>query len=62
MTLPVRRRPGWPVERPIPTFGWGERVATESDELFERMNRLPESAASALAWSPAEDMRATTPM
>ncbi|WP_155059491.1 Hsp20/alpha crystallin family protein [Streptomyces blattellae] len=62
MTLPVRRRPGSLPERPFSGFGWGEPVAAEFDELFERMNRLLEGAATApaaLAWSPAADMRET---
>jgi hypothetical protein len=38
MTLPVGRRPGRPVRRPLPTFGC-EPVAAEFDEHFKRMNR-----------------------
>lgn len=62
MTLPVRRRPGNLLERAFPALGWGEPVAAEFDELFDRMSRLLESAASApaaLAWSPAADLRET---
>ncbi|MER6122112.1 Hsp20/alpha crystallin family protein [Streptomyces sp. NPDC001795] len=62
MTLPVRHRPGSLLGRAFPTFGWGEPVAAEFDELFERMNRLLETAATApaaRAWSPAADMRET---
>lgn len=40
MTLPVRHRPGSLLERLFPGFGWGEPVAAEFEELFERMNRL----------------------
>jgi HSP20 family protein len=62
MTLPVRHRPGTLLERSLPRFGWGEPIAGEFEELFERMNRLLERAAAApaaLAWSPAADMRET---
>ncbi|MGW1049362.1 Hsp20/alpha crystallin family protein [Streptomyces sp. NPDC001118] len=63
MTLPVRHRHGSLLERPFHAFGWGEPVAAEFDELFERMNRLLEGAAAAapaaMAWSPAADMRET---
>ncbi|MEV1078544.1 Hsp20/alpha crystallin family protein [Streptomyces sp. NPDC050211] len=62
MTLPVRHRPGSPLERQFPGFGWGEPIAAEFDELFERMNRLLQGATApptALAWSPAADMRET---
>ncbi|WP_225833969.1 Hsp20/alpha crystallin family protein [Streptomyces sp. NK08204] len=61
MTLPVRRRPGSLLERAMP-FGWGEPVAAQFEDLFERMNRLMEGAASvpaAMAWAPAADMRET---
>ncbi|WP_369394443.1 Hsp20/alpha crystallin family protein [Streptomyces sp. CG1] len=60
MTLPVRRRPGRLLERP--GFGWGEPIAAEFEDLFERMSRLlegPATAPTALAWSPAADMRET---
>ncbi|MBC2906797.1 Hsp20/alpha crystallin family protein [Streptomyces cupreus] len=62
MTLPVRHRSGSLLERSFPGFGWGEPIATEFEELFERMNRLLQGAAAApaaLAWSPAADMRET---
>lgn len=62
MTLPVRHRPASPLERAFPTFGWGEPVAAEFDELFERINRLLEGAGAApaaLALAPAADMRET---
>ncbi|MGW0826163.1 Hsp20/alpha crystallin family protein [Streptomyces sp. NPDC002845] len=61
MTLPVRHRHGSLLERPFPGFGWGEPIATEFEELFERMNRLLQGAAApvALSWSPAADMRET---
>ncbi|MFJ3921576.1 Hsp20/alpha crystallin family protein [Streptomyces sp. NPDC090022] len=56
MTLPVHRRPGRLLERTFPALGWGEPMAAEFDELFERMNRLLESAAPAGAWVPLADM------
>jgi HSP20 family protein len=63
MNLPVRHRPGSLLERTFPTIGWGEPVAAEFDELWERMNRLLETATTApsalAAWSPAADMRET---
>ncbi|WP_431969078.1 Hsp20/alpha crystallin family protein [Actinacidiphila sp. bgisy160] len=63
MTLPVHHRPGHLVERPFPTLGWGEPVAAEFDDLFERMNRFLEQAAgvtpSARAWSPMADLHET---
>ncbi|KUL44123.1 Hsp20/alpha crystallin family protein [Streptomyces regalis] len=62
MTLPVRHRPGSLLERSFPGFGWGEPIAAEFEDLFERMNRLLQGATAApaaLAWSPAADMRET---
>lgn len=62
MTLPVRHRAGGLLGRAFPATGWGGPAAAEFDELWERMNRLMESAAAApagLAWSPAADMRET---
>ncbi|MER6503288.1 Hsp20/alpha crystallin family protein [Streptomyces sp. NPDC001455] len=62
MTLPARHRPGSLLERSFPGLGWNEPAAAEFDELFERMNQLLGSAASApaaLAWSPAADVRDT---
>ncbi|OLZ73399.1 heat-shock protein Hsp20 [Streptomyces sp. IMTB 2501] len=61
MTLPVRHRPGSLLERRFPGFGWGEPVAAEFDELFQRMTQLLEGTAAPgeLAWSPAADMRET---
>ncbi|MEV6946986.1 Hsp20/alpha crystallin family protein [Streptomyces sp. NPDC051172] len=62
MTLPVRRRAGSLMERSFPGSGWGEPVAAEFDELFERMNRLLQGVAAgpaASAWSPAADVRET---
>ncbi|MGW2650067.1 Hsp20/alpha crystallin family protein [Streptomyces sp. NPDC001393] len=60
MTLPVRHRPGSLLERSFPGFRWGEPIAAEFEDLFERMNRLLEGATTAgpaaLAWSPAADM------
>lgn len=62
MTLPVRHRPGSLLERSLPALHWGEPIAAEFDDLFERMSRLLEGAAAGpavLAWSPAADMRET---
>ncbi|GAA3784793.1 Hsp20/alpha crystallin family protein [Streptomyces chiangmaiensis] len=62
MTLPVRHRPGSLLERPFHALGLGEPVTAEFDELFERMNRLLETfatAPTALAWAPAADMTET---
>ncbi|MGY5033438.1 Hsp20/alpha crystallin family protein [Streptomyces sp. 900116325] len=63
MTLPVHRRPGRLLERPFPSLGWGEPVAAEFDDLFERMNRFLEAAAGtapvAGALSPLADLHET---
>ncbi|MGW3247965.1 Hsp20/alpha crystallin family protein [Streptomyces sp. NPDC001070] len=61
MTLPAHRRPARLMER-FPALGWGEPVAAEFDELFDRMNQLLASAAAAApagAWSPLADMHET---
>ncbi|GAA3784498.1 Hsp20/alpha crystallin family protein [Streptomyces chiangmaiensis] len=63
MTLPVHHRPGRLLERPFPSLGWGEPIAAELDDLFERMNRFLESAGgvapSVRAWSPLADLHET---
>jgi HSP20 family protein len=62
MTLPVHRRPGRLLERPFPTLGWGEPIAAEFDDLFQRMNRFLEAASTApaiRAWSPLADLHET---
>ncbi|MFD6227451.1 Hsp20/alpha crystallin family protein [Streptomyces sp. NPDC060232] len=59
MTLPVRHRPGRLLERTFPALSWGEPVASEFDELFERMNQLLASAAPAGTWAPLADMHET---
>ncbi|MGK5533030.1 Hsp20/alpha crystallin family protein [Streptomyces sp. URMC 129] len=65
MTLPVRRRPGRLPERPLPSLGWGEPLATEFDALFDRMNRLLETVpmapatAGMMAWAPPADLHET---
>ncbi|MGX5186044.1 Hsp20/alpha crystallin family protein [Streptomyces avermitilis] len=63
MTLPVRHLPGRLLDRPFAGFGWGEPIAAEFEELFERMNRLLEGTTAApaapLARSPAAAMRET---
>ncbi|WP_225102487.1 Hsp20/alpha crystallin family protein [Streptomyces sp. CoH27] len=60
MTLPVRHRPGHLLER---VFPWGEPLAAEFDDMFERMNRLLEAAAprwsETMAWVPPADLRET---
>jgi HSP20 family protein len=63
MTLPVRHRPGTLLERAFP---WQEPLATEFDNLFDRMNRLLEAAgpagprwAETVAWAPLADLRET---
>lgn len=63
MALPARRhRPGALTER-VPA--WGEPVAEEFDELFDRMSRFLESAAAMpsmigrSAWAPMADMYET---
>lgn len=60
MTLPVLHRSGSLLERPFAGLGWGEPLAAEFEELFDRMNRLMGTAApAAMSWSPAADMRET---
>ncbi len=60
MNMPVRHRPGGLLERAFPAIGWGEPMAAELDELYERMTHLLESAApSAGAWAPLADMHET---
>ncbi|MFD1663021.1 Hsp20/alpha crystallin family protein [Streptomyces caeni] len=62
MTLPVRHRPGSLLERSFPARGRGEPAASGFDDLFERMSRLLETAATTpgtSAWAPAAEMRET---
>ncbi|MFE2183424.1 Hsp20/alpha crystallin family protein [Streptomyces sp. NPDC059455] len=63
MAVPVHRRPGRLLERPFHTLGWGEPVAAEYDDLFERMNRFFEAATStapaAMPFSPLADLHET---
>lgn len=62
MTLPVHRRPGQLLERPFHALGWGEPIAAEFDDLFERMNRFLEAAGTvpaAMAFSPLADLQET---
>lgn len=62
MTLPVHHRPGRHLERPFPTLIWGEPIAAEFDDLFERMNRFLEAASvtpAVGAWSPMADLHET---
>ncbi|WP_374984567.1 Hsp20/alpha crystallin family protein [Streptomyces fradiae] len=60
MTLPARHRPGTPLQRAFP---WQEPLATDFDELFERVNRFLEAAGprftEAMAWAPLADLRET---
>ncbi|ALO92368.1 Heat shock protein [Streptomyces hygroscopicus subsp. limoneus] len=60
MTLPARHRPGHLLERAFP---WGEPLAAEFDDMFERMNRFMEAAAprwsETIAWAPLADLRET---
>lgn len=60
MTLPERHRPGHLLERAFPRR---EPLATEFDELFERMNRFMEAAAPSwtetTAWAPLADLHET---
>lgn len=63
MALPVHRRPGRLPERPFHALGWGEPIAAEFDDLFERMNRFLEAAASTAPavgpFSPLADLHET---
>ncbi|MGV9933952.1 Hsp20/alpha crystallin family protein [Streptomyces olivaceoviridis] len=63
MTLPVHHRSGHLMERAFPSLGWGESIAAEFDDLFERMNRFLEQAAGAMpsvrAFSPLADLHET---
>lgn len=62
MTLPVHRRSGPLVEHPFHALGWGEPIAAEFGDLFERMNRFLEAtgAEPALrAFSPLADVQET---
>jgi HSP20 family protein len=62
MALPVRHRGGALAER-MPA--WGEPIAEEFDELFDRMSRFLESATAMpsivgrSAWAPSADMYET---
>ncbi|MEK2478642.1 Hsp20/alpha crystallin family protein [Streptomyces noursei] len=63
MTLPVRHRPGWLLERHFPTIRWEEPFAAEFSDLFQRMNQFLENAGDtpsmAGAWVPPADMHET---
>ncbi|MCX4458949.1 Hsp20/alpha crystallin family protein [Streptomyces sp. NBC_01340] len=62
MTLPVHHRPGRLLEHPFSSLGWGEPIAAEFDDLFERMNRFLEAASTAPAvgsFSPLADLKET---
>ena len=63
MTLPVHHRPGHLMERALPSLGWGEPIAAEFDDLFERMNQFLRQTAgvapSVTAFSPLADLQET---
>ncbi|MEW1653715.1 MULTISPECIES: Hsp20/alpha crystallin family protein [unclassified Streptomyces] len=65
MNMPVRHRPGSFLEQILPPLGWGEPIASEFDDLYQRMGRLLESAAGAPAhggqtqWAPLADLHET---
>lgn len=67
MTLPVRHRRGSLPERSFPARGRGEPAAAGFDNLFDRMSRLLETAATTpgattpgtSVWAPAAEMRET---
>jgi HSP20 family protein len=62
MTLPVHHRPGRLLERPFPALSWGEPIAAEFDDLFERMNHFLQAAsitAPVGAFSPLADLHET---
>ncbi|MFD4975197.1 Hsp20/alpha crystallin family protein [Streptomyces sp. NPDC058424] len=62
MNLPVHHRPGRLLERPFPALSWGEPIAAEFDDLFERMNQFLQAASTAPgvgAWSPLADLHET---
>ncbi|MCQ4083894.1 Hsp20/alpha crystallin family protein [Streptomyces sp. RB6PN25] len=63
MTMPVHRQPGRMLERAF--SGLREPITAELDDLYERMERLLESAAAMPsiavrgAWAPLADLRET---
>ncbi|MEU5304128.1 Hsp20/alpha crystallin family protein [Streptomyces noursei] len=65
MNMPVRHRTGGFLEQILPPLNWSEPIASEFDDLYERMSRLLESAGgvSALAgrtqWAPLADLHET---
>ncbi|GGU73295.1 heat-shock protein Hsp20 [Streptomyces albospinus] len=65
MNMPVRRRPGSLLERALPSLQWGEPIASEFDDLYERMSHLLETAGGIPAlserthWAPLADMHET---
>ncbi|MFE6684936.1 Hsp20/alpha crystallin family protein [Streptomyces sp. NPDC057743] len=62
MNMPARRRSGSFLEQFPPPSGWGEPIASEFDDLYQRMARLLESAGGATArggptqWAPLSDL------
>ncbi|MET8809429.1 Hsp20/alpha crystallin family protein [Streptomyces sp. NPDC004546] len=62
MALPIHHSAGRIQERPFPTLIWGEPIAAEFDDLYERMNRFLEAARitpAVGAWSPMADLHET---
>ncbi|WP_275461088.1 Hsp20/alpha crystallin family protein [Streptomyces noursei] len=65
MNMPVRHRPGSLLEQVLPPLSWGEPIASEFDDLYERMGRLLESAGGTstlggrLHWAPLADLHET---
>jgi HSP20 family protein len=63
MALPVRHRPAGALRERMPS--WGEPMAEELDELFDRMSRFLESASAMptlvgrTSWAPMADMYET---
>ncbi|WP_438484065.1 Hsp20/alpha crystallin family protein [Streptomyces sp. S186] len=63
MNMPVRHRPGSFLEQVLPA--WGEPIASEFDDLYERMGRLLEAAGGGTAlagrtqWAPLTDLHET---
>ncbi|WP_043263115.1 Hsp20/alpha crystallin family protein [Streptomyces sp. CT34] len=65
MNMPVRRRTGSLLERALPSLQWGEPIAAEFDDLYERMSHLLETVGGMPAlserthWAPLADLHET---
>ncbi|MHB6911979.1 Hsp20/alpha crystallin family protein [Streptomyces sp. DB-54] len=65
MNMPARHRPGSLLEQVLPPLNWGEPIASEFDDLYERIGRLLESAGGGAAlgarthWAPLADLHET---